>query len=145
MDPTSDSYFAAAGGPTGLTAGLAELEEMRQRLYGPSRNNRTLIPQTGAAKYWYVDPSAGRQNFNPMEYYDNQGHNELEMKNLGLLPANTPIILKRNVLGKAPRLADRDELNDMLNQSPETQFLGKQKPTPTPTPAPRLYPTSFFA
>lgn len=31
---------------------------------------------------------------------------------------------------------DRNELQDMLNQSPETQFLGKPQPTPTPTPTP---------
>lgn len=50
---------------------------------------------------------------------------------------------KRNLIygGAASRLRtydDRSELNDMLNSSPETQFLGnKPPPTPTPTPNPR--------
>jgi len=35
---------------------------------------------------------------------------------------------------------DRSELNDMLNQSPETQFLSKPQPTPTPTPPQNVTP-----
>ena len=31
---------------------------------------------------------------------------------------------------------DRDELNNMLGQTPETQFLAKPQPTPTPKPTP---------
>ena len=35
---------------------------------------------------------------------------------------------------------DRSELNGMLNQSPETSFLGTPPaPTPTPTPRPKSY------
>jgi hypothetical protein len=37
----------------------------------------------------------------------------------------------------SPRtVAQSGELNDMLNQSPETRFLGKPTPPPSPTPAP---------
>lgn len=32
-----------------------------------------------------------------------------------------------------------DELNDMLNSSPETSFLGKPSPTPKPTPRPSRF------
>lgn len=34
-----------------------------------------------------------------------------------------------------PQQSSRSELNDMLNASPETQFMGNQG-TPTPTPSP---------
>jgi hypothetical protein len=37
--------------------------------------------------------------------------------------------------------SDKSDLNDTLNQSPETSFLGTpaSSPTPTPTPSPRSY------
>jgi hypothetical protein len=34
---------------------------------------KVFIPETGAAKYWYVDPRAQKQ-FDPAEYADQQGH-----------------------------------------------------------------------
>ncbi len=47
----------------------------------PNKSN-VIIPDTGAAKYWYVDPNASGvqspqqdQQFDPMQYADEQGHN----------------------------------------------------------------------
>jgi hypothetical protein len=45
----------------------------------------------------------------------------------------------------SPRVAQSGELNDMLNQSPETQFLGKPTPPPSPTPAPAQKPSNQYA
>lgn len=42
----------------------------------------------------------------------------------------------------AARMSDRSELNDMLNQSPETGFLGPS-PSPTPTPGAPWYKRIF--
>lgn len=131
MDPNGgNSVFAAAGGPTGLTAGLAELEEMRQRLFGPKKGN-VIVPQTGAAPYYYVDPSAQQRAVLPDTQSLPQG--------IGLLPPNAPNILKRNVLGNAPRLA-QDDRKELLRDIDNTIYGGGNAPAPTPTPAgtPRL-------
>jgi hypothetical protein len=82
MDGTDDSqsYFSAASPPKvgGLDETLEELKLMQRNLVAsrqgsPSRgafigqqNPNVIIPSTGAANYWYVDPKA--QSFNPMTY-----------------------------------------------------------------------------
>ena len=40
-----------------------------------------IIPDVGAARYWYVDPRAGRAPFNPMIYADEQGHTGFDIEN----------------------------------------------------------------
>ena len=165
MDGTEDpqSYFSAAKS-SGLDEELAKLKQMQQAILAgkqagsPSRGPilnapNPIIPTTGAAPYLYVDPSAKR--FNPMsELQDNQGHdpayleqirNQILLKQFQLLPPNTPNILMNTK--RLPRYADdRSDLNDLLNSSPETKFLGKPGPTPKPTPtvAPKFLPVSYF-
>ena len=109
------SYFAAAGGPTGLTAGIAELEALRQNLSAPKNN--VITPTTGAGAYWHVDPSVGNQPFNPMESFDNQGDQvPTQLEGIGLLPKDSPNILKQNVLGNAPRIADASPASRQMDQ-----------------------------
>lgn len=268
MDPTGKSYFAAAGGPTALTAELAELEALHQTLANKKKGN-VIIPETGAAKYWYVDPRAERNNSpaalrtpTPLTYrtplpgqFRDEGDSEPTVRELmtanqdlraqrtqqlqeradvydkirhpgmleppsadhelaeatgtfkignetyilptqvggqkltpeqamkrfmdtgehmgvfenpkaadffeknylynsgapqpaggiGLLPANTPNILKRRILGNAPRLAGNDR-KELLDDIEGTFYGGGQAPAPTPTPTPqtRMMPVSFF-
>lgn len=156
VSPPSKSFFAAAtgaaGGPTALTAGLAELEGLRKNLFSPKNN--VIIPTTGAAQYWYVDPRATaspssmpvthsdlEQNAlyraNPNMFsppHEDQG----QLDKIGLLPKNAPIMLNRNVLGNAPRLA-QDDRKELLKDI-DTAIYGGSAPAPTPTPAgtPRL-------
>lgn len=112
----------------------------QQPLPPPAPN--VIIPTTGAAKYFYVDPSAPK-NFNPIQNFDEQGHIPDQTEGIGLLPKNAVNVLVKELLGNAPRLADdRSELNDMLNQSPETKFVA---PTPTPTPPVKKKGTSYAA
>lgn len=62
------------------------------------------------------------------------------------MPDTDPLsmAMKRNMFGSyrrsffpATRMSERDDLNDMLNQQPETAFLGKAQPSPTPSPTPK--------
>ncbi len=127
MAGSGDSFFAAAGGPTGLTAGLQELEALRQSLLRPKNN--VIVPQIGAAPYLHVDPRA--QQFNPMQQAP------VPAEGIGLLPQNAPIMLQRKGLGNAPRLADsNDDRKALLRDIDNTIYGGGNAPVPTPTPTP---------
>lgn len=93
--------------------------------YVPEKSN-VLIPQTGAAKYWYVDPRATARPILPQT--------ESAPRGIGLLPANAVNILLRKTLGKAPRIAD--DRKDLLKDVEDTFYGGGQAPAPTPTPTP---------
>ena len=127
------SYFAAA------LAGAPSRAPLLQR-------PQPIIPQTGAGSYFYVDPRAQQGNVmpHPLNGAMPVDHAEL-LKTLQLLPPDAQKILMN--LKALPRFAgDRSDLNDILNSSPETQFLGKPGPTPKPTPtvAPKYFPISYF-
>lgn len=145
MDP-AESYFAAASPPRkrGLGDTVDELKQMQQQLLAnrnnsgsPSRGHllqQPIIPSTGAAPYWYVDPKA---NTAPSL----QAPDSLQ-RQFQLLPPNTPNILMNTK--RLPRFAG--ERDDLLREIDNTIYGGGHAPAPTPTPTPqtKYFPVSYF-
>jgi len=165
---------------------------------------KPIIPTTGAARFWYVDPTPAKLNLvdqiaaqgpgrtafafskggrpkdsihallapdevvltpaqqkkvgikrikaaignkhgTPIDggaYGFQEGGEVRPQPYLNMQPANqSSFKMGSSILDSGFKVAgDRSELNDMLNQSPETQFLSKPQPTPTPTPPQNVTP-----
>lgn len=94
--------------------------------YKLSPKPHVIIPETGAAKYYYVEPKPNAKPVLPQTEDAPEG--------IGLLPANAVNILLRKTLGKAPRIAD--DRKDLLKETEDTFYGGGNAPAPTPTPTP---------
>jgi len=89
-------YYHKTGEHLGIYPSPDAADRIAERIHS---RPMTIIPETGAAKYWYVDRGAGKP-FNPMENYDEQGHQDMPipldnrklsdaLERLGVMPKNS--------------------------------------------------------
>lgn len=99
-------HYRKTGEHLGVYPDVATANDVAERVH--NRFTSVIKPETGAAKYWYVDPRAsgvpspdGGQQFNPAQYADEQGHDKPDpqseeltklqeaLRRIGALPEGT--------------------------------------------------------